>query len=89
MQNPKAIIDRDGDTYIVRAHWDGVDRPNTYGISTGRSIMLAQRTARAIEAGAALPNPTITTDVNGQTYVAHGLAIMGRRLNADLKRLGF
>ena len=31
----------------------------------------------------------VTLDVNGKTYVSAASQVLGRRMNADLKRLGF
>jgi len=50
---------------------------------------LAKRLARAIRAGVATPPEDIRTDVNGRTFLATKTVIIGRRMNADLRRLGF
>ncbi len=50
---------------------------------------LAERMAAALEAGVVLVNQTIKTDVNGRTYVAASSQVLGRKMNADLKRLGY
>lgn len=51
--------------------------------------VLVTRLVCAIEAGAALTDLTVKTDVLGKTYVASTSTVLGRTLNADLKRLGF
>lgn len=67
-----------------------VDRPRTYGfLIGGKKTRLKDRLVRAIEAGAVMPNPVVKEDKNGKTYVSHGIAVLGRTLNADLKRLGY
>jgi hypothetical protein len=50
---------------------------------------LASRLARAVQAGVVLTNPVVKTDVNGKTYVSAESQVMGRHMNADLKRLGY
>ena len=70
--------------------WSGVDRPNVGGWSVGKDdIMLAERLRRAIIAGAAFCDIQILTDKNGQTYVGASNVILGRKMNADLRKLGF
>lgn len=70
--------------------WEGVDRPTSGGwVLPATRTDLVKRLALAIEGGAACPNPVVRTDVNGKTYVDYGCVILGRRLNADLKRLGY
>ena len=66
-----------------------VDRPSLHGISTGANRKLAERLVRAIESGRVFSFERIGTDVNGKTYIVSGCKVWGRRLNADLKRLGF
>ena len=65
-----------------------VDRPHTYGIRTSKP-RLRDRLIRAINAGVITENPSLKTDVDGKTYVCFSSAVMGRYLNADLKRLGY
>ncbi len=54
-----------------------------------RDRALAARLARAITAGAAYSNLRVCVDVNGNTYACGDTNVLGRRMNADLKRLGF
>jgi hypothetical protein len=94
---PKAVIATartpgGGTRYTVNVHWTGakLDRPHTFGWSTGSSSDLAARLARAVNAGAVFSNPEVVKDVNGKTYVeADQVPMIGRRLNADLTRIGF
>jgi hypothetical protein len=77
---------------VVETTWTGaaLDRPD--GIGFGLSLAkraLAERLVRAINAGAVFTRPEIKVDVNGATYVSSGCAVLGRRMNADLRRLGF
>lgn len=80
------------DTITVEPVWQGVDRPNTGGwiiSDTPSNRKLANRLKAAIEAGVVCTEPEIETDVNGKTYVNHGHEVIGRTMNADLKRLGY
>ena len=54
-----------------------------------RHRRLAHRLAAAIEAGVACPPERKRRDVDGRTYLEHGLKVLGRSINADLRRLGF
>jgi hypothetical protein len=83
------IIEIDG-TYYIGVTWEGVelDRPTTCGM-TCRDSKLAQRLADCINAQKAYVNPKVVRDINGQSYVQATCLILGRRMNADLKRLGF
>lgn len=90
---PKAIVEPYGDNpkhFKVSADWSAlkVDRPISFS-SVVTSKKLAERFARAIEAGAAFPFEGIRTDVNGRTYVESKFNVMARRANADLTRLGY
>jgi hypothetical protein len=72
----------------------GLDRDHVFGWSVGvagskKSQALAERLRAAILAGAAFGPAETRTDVNGATYLNAHSPIMGRRLNADLARLGF
>ena len=70
---------------------DGVvDRPIvcSWSVSPDR-LDLVGRLSKAIFSGKATPNPEVKTDVSGETYVDTDFVILGRTMNADLKRLGF
>lgn len=65
----------------------GVDRPQSHGYRcTPRN---AVRLVRAVAAGVVLYEQEILTDIHGQTYVGDRSHVYGKRMNADLKRLGF
>jgi|TARA_R110000824_G_scaffold190282_5_gene371798 hypothetical protein len=85
------IEDQPGHGFTVRIYYPhaNVDRPSTYGLSTGKNRKIAERLAAAINAGVAVVDTEVLTDVNGDTYVSGRNQFYGRRLNADLKRLGF
>jgi len=88
-----AVLDRadivvHADHFSVFPIYKGVDRPRAAGWSV-RTMRDAQRLKAAIEAGAAITEATVHTDTEGKTFV-HGTGhVLGRRLNADLRRLGF
>lgn len=74
----------------VVTEWAGVDRPIAHTFSlTATKISLAGRLVAAIKAGVVFTNPRVMVDVRGQTYVSHGITVIGRTMDADLKRLGF
>ena len=90
----KTIVTDDG--YLrAEIHWTGadLDRSCVHGISLGkdspRKRALSDRLTRAVACGAAHTTPQIKADVNGNTYVDARCRVLGRHLNADLKRLGF
>lgn len=69
-----------------------VDRPITFGITTGpgaRGRARAERLASATRAGKAFGPADIVADIGGRTYVRADCLTMGRHLNADLERWGF
>jgi hypothetical protein len=66
------------------------DREDVYAWAIpSKHDALASRLARAVRDGAVLKNPVVKTDVNGKTYVSVDSQVMGRHMNADLKRLGY
>lgn len=77
--------------YVVLVNWTSpvVDRPCTGGISCGIDRKLAGRLAACIDDGVCHEAPEVKTDINGKTFVSAACRVMGRRLNADLKRLGY
>lgn len=83
-------VNPEGD-YVVKTVWvePKVDRPYTSSTNTGGNKSLALRLQAAINAGVGYENPTIRTDNSGKTYVAASRKFLGRRLNADLKKLGY
>lgn len=69
-----------------------VDRLVAHAISlppTRNSQDLAMRYINAVKAGVIPGNAEVRTDVNGKTYVSGVWKVIGRTLNADLRRLGF
>ena len=74
--------------WVVTPVWAGVDRPTCYSMRV-RKEKDAKRLAEAMRTGKAFKNPRITTDIHGKTYVEATCLVMGRYLNADLKKLGF
>lgn len=76
------------DLWSVDPVWSDVDRPRTGGWLV-RGEKMARRLERALRAGAVYDSPRIATDVNGKTYVEGSAKVMGRYMNADLRRLGF
>jgi hypothetical protein len=50
---------------------------------------LAQRLIEAIKAGKVLTNFELKTRLDGSTYVFAKCDVIGRTMNADLRRLGF
>lgn len=88
----EVAIETAHDRLVVGPVWKGVDRPYTGGVGlpnspSGRA--LAQRLKKAIEAGVAFKPEGVQTDANGKTYVVAHAGVIGRRLSADLRRLGF
>ena len=78
----------DGWTVWITYPDAGVDRPCSHGIGVG-NIKLAKRLEKAINAGVVVTNQKIAKDDQGKTYVNDKSQVIGRKLNADLKRLGF
>lgn len=67
-----------------------VDRPNSRGWGLGpRHEALANRLVRAVNDGVIFSDFRKGTDDNGQTYLTATSNILGRTLNADLRRLGY
>jgi len=68
----------------------GVDRTVSIGVIVDpKKPNLIIRLTKAIEAGVAFTDTQIKKNIYGKTYVAGNLQVIGRRLNADLKRLGY
>lgn len=76
------------DFWSVHPIWADVDRPDTGGWAVNGE-KLARRLERAVRAGVAIGPAAVRTDVNGQTYVNAPHRVMGKYMNADLRRLGF
>jgi len=89
---PTATIEAREDEIVVRTIWSGPNLDRTDGHAwafSDRSMPLAKRLVRAIEAGAAFGTPELRTDARGKTYVTADPKVFGRKANADLRRLGF
>jgi len=88
-------VDGEGRDYLrVAVTWTvagaTLDRPSTGGFGLKLSHRaLAERLVRAINAQAVFANPAIKRDVNGATYISAASRVLGRMINADLRRLGF
>lgn len=80
--------DDESDFITVWTHWADVDRTATHGFAVPNA-RLAQRLTDAIWAGAVFYDPEVRTNAAGQTYVDAHSRVLGKYLNADLKRLGF
>jgi len=76
--------------YYVEVFWTGtkLDRPTTVGIVVEKKS-LAERLKKAVDAGAVHTNPQVVRDCDGKSYVQANCKVIGRTLNADLRRLGF
>jgi len=74
----------------VEPIWRGVDRPHVggWGLPMNHRT-LAERLKRAVEAGAAYRCVSKCVDVYGKSYINTGSEILGRHMNADLRRLGY
>lgn len=87
-----AVVSREFSRINVDIAWSGakLDRPCTGGFGLRASDgELAKRLVAAINAQVVEVDPIVMRDVNGKTYVSSTSRVMGRRMNADLKRLGF
>jgi hypothetical protein len=90
LKEVKVTVDSEG-LHVVPI-WNDVDRPDSYGWSmnaTPKNKSLATRLVNAIKAGRVMTNPIVCKDKDGKTFVSSGMTVLGRHMNADLKRLGF
>lgn len=68
----------------------GLDRPRVRGWGLGHGKMkLAERLKKAIYAGVVLKPVAIHKDVHNETFLETSCSVLGRYLNADLRRLDF
>ncbi len=74
--------------WSVSPIWAGVDRPDAGGVGC-TTYPMADRLRNAILAGVALGPAKVGTDVNGKTYVHAPHNFLAKRLNADLRKMGF
>lgn len=92
MLRAHATIVEEADGLAIQVTWTGaeLDRPSTGGWVVKRTHRaLAERLVRAIEAGKVFKEPTLRRDIYGKTYVSASARVLGRTMNADLRRLGF
>jgi hypothetical protein len=73
---------------VVEPVWDGVDRPRVGGWVV-RDMRTAKRLEACLRDGNCYSAVRLATDMNGQTYAATTARVMGRHMNADLRRLGY
>lgn len=64
-----------------------IDRPHTYSITL--PLAVAKRFVRAVNDQKVFANPELAHDIYGKSYVRANSLVMGRRANADLKKLGY
>ena len=70
--------------------WQAPDLDRTRGSGyLVKDKRMAERLKAAILAGVVYYNAEVRTDVNGRTYVNASSHVLGRIMNADLRRLGF
>ena len=96
---PSASMENDVDhegkpAIVVNVHWtpvDGtLDRPDCGGyLIQAKHKKLVLRLMSAINAGVATKFLGIGVDIAGKTYVLSESQVMGKYMNADLKRLGY
>lgn len=78
----------DDDLLSVNPIWADVDRPNVGGWAV-RNTREANRLTAALLAGVVYDDPRVRLDNAGRTYVHGAAKVLGRYMNADLRRLGF
>ncbi len=87
------VNDRElGEHLLVRVTAEelGLDRTDVYGWHLQpKHRKLGERLVRAIEAGVVFTPERIDRDINGKTFLIAPCKVLGRTLNADLRRLGF
>jgi hypothetical protein len=84
------VIKNKGDgTFTADFEYSGVDRPITFGIIC-KNLKNANRLRKAALDGKIVDmEAEILTDTEKETYAKHNCRVMGKYLNADLKRLGY
>lgn len=94
IERVEVVHDHEEHTITVWPYWtaEGLDRRQGTGFGLTDSPAhkrLSQRMVNAILADAVFYKPEIRTDTHGKTYVHASSRVMGKYMNADLKRLGF
>jgi hypothetical protein len=83
------------DQLVVVGTWQGCTADSDYGMGwnlgepSKKTRALADRLVAAIDAGVVFGEPVEKTNVHGETYISASTSVMGRGLNASLRRLGF
>lgn len=83
------IVPEQNGNLMVEVTTEGLDRRDVYGWSVGSDRRLAERLVAAIHAGKALTVEGVGRDTGGKTYLRTRAHVLGRRMAADLKGLGF
>jgi hypothetical protein len=89
-----AFRDQDPAGWSVSVKWSSTDPASAPDRTDGSGWLvntkaLADRLARAVNAGVVFYEPGLHTDVNGKTFVHAASRVLGRMANADLRRLGY
>lgn len=87
----KSYVRKEADGYRVGANVvqpAGLETRFSYKLGRGDKA-LAERTAKAIDAGVLFRNPRVEKTKSGNRYVAFTPVIMGKYLDEDLRAMGF
>lgn len=85
-----ATVEGESGWWVVRAYATDVDVDHKCVYTwVASNLPVAHRLAKAITAGVVLYDAYLETDDNGQTFVGAHSKVLGRMMNADLRRLGF
>ena len=79
---------KEGTLFVSVTASGPVDRKDVYGWAV-LNHDLADRLIRAVHGGRAITVEGVKTDITGKTYAATNVAVTGRHMNADLRRLGY
>lgn len=89
-ENNEVIGNETHRSLIITPVWDDVDRPRSFSWGVKATHRrLAERLKAAILAGVVFHDIEKKTDSNGKTYASCTSRVWGRRMNADLTRLGY
>lgn len=85
------IVRQDGSDLSVWPVWTapGIEGDLNRSGYAVKDRKMADRLAKAIMAGAVYYDESVKYDVNGDPYVSASSRVLGRTMNADLRRLGF
>ena len=84
----KKAYNEEGVLFVRVTATGPVDRKDVVGWAVPNEV-LADRLVRAVADGKAIRVEGTRTDITGKTYVATTILVMGRHMNADLRRLGY